>query len=122
MVQDENIRELIRETTGLLRELILEQGRKLDALKMNEQLTIDAVKDVTSLFTRVERLEEKQAALAVLVAEHRAAAVIVEKYQDKEEGRAYVERKTLLEKVWANAGQIAGISALIMVVVQKIFF
>ena len=118
MVPDENIRDLIHETTGLLRELIMEQGRKLDGLKMTEQLTLEAAKDITSIVNRMDRLEEKQAALTVLVAEHRAAEVILSKYYDKEENRGYQERKTLGEKIWDNAAKISGIVALLAVIAQ----
>ena len=117
-IRNDNIRDLIHETTGLLRELILEQGRKLDGLKMTEQLTIEAVKDITGLVSRIDRLEEKQAALTVLVAEHKAAEVILAKYYDKEENRGYQERKSLAEKIWDNAAKISGIVALLAVIAQ----
>ncbi|MFA6258976.1 MAG: hypothetical protein WCX79_04800 [Candidatus Paceibacterota bacterium] len=119
-MQDENSR-LICETTGLLRELIVEQSKKIDTLHVNEQLVLGVTKDIADLNIRVGLLEEKVNQILLQFTEYYAATCAEKKFREKEEERNYQEHKSLLEKVWDNTSKLSGVAALIAILAQMIF-
>ena len=110
MPDTDYLRSLVAETTGLMREILLDQGKQVAELKIS-------VNDIRDLVRRLDKFEDWKESIDERLEELCTKQAVDEysrKISNRDEGRAYVERRSNLEKIITIATQLAGVVALIL--------
>ena len=119
----EALRSLVTETTALLRDLMMDQGKQVSEIK-------DSLSDVRNLTALVEKLytwKEQVDSTLIILQTQQAVDENMRKQMDKDEIRAYEERKDLTNettKLRIEAAKTVGLIlealALIGLILEKV--
>lgn len=111
---NETLRSLVKETTALLRDLIMDQGKQV--AEMRESLS-----DIKDLNRRLERFDIWKDHVDTILNDL-CTKQAVDEYSrtvvDRDETRAYGERKEIWKSVLDISIRLAGVAALIIALLE----
>jgi len=115
MTEDSTLRSVIKETTDLLKQMSLEQSRQIAELR-------DSIADIRNIERRLQDFESWRSGVNKTLnglCKQQAVDEYSRQIADRDESRAYSERRALWEQILEIGSKLAGIAALIAILVDK---
>ena len=110
----DTLRSLVKETTALLRDLMMDQGRQVAEIR-------ESLSDLKDINRRIERLDTWREHVDTILNDLCTKQAVDEYSREvttRDESRAYADRKDTWKRVFDISVKLAGIAALIIALVE----
>ena len=112
--ETETLRSLVKDTMGLLRELTIEQGRQVAEIREVLPEVRETNKRLERLYVWKEHIDKTLSELCTQQAVDEFSRTVT----DRDESRAYEDRKSIWKTILDISVKLAGVAALIIALME----